>query len=261
MWFLEYLEYACSEAVITGQHITVDEDRIKTLVKRKDWDGLTNAIYHMITTRVDWRENYDRLKAKHPNISSEYDKTVMTADHDNPSWAQWDVKPHRNRKESMKLYFSIGVDDVFAMLKGIGKLRDYLEPISDRFCESLSFKIPTTFSGFTGHNDSLVVHFTFTDEYLKNANSVMLAKDAVHNAVNGWAARQGITFSKRTHTFGQDSGGKSYGGRLASKISDWAKDNSFDYEKAGKTNYVDELTKRIVVKMNNTLADIKVLDR
>lgn len=214
-------------------------------MQKKNWKGLADYLYRTITVNVQKTQQLQQ-KWNDPQMQQwreYYRKVVEPHSGSNPAWAQWDVlkDPNKVKGKNFKFYYTIADASLPNFLPKLDQLQQMLVPVAQQNQTSLSFKIPTTFSGFMGSNDRFVIHFS-------NQN----AKDVIQQVVNQWIQSNGIQTEQRTHTFGQDVEKESYGIRIANQIAQYAQ----KYMESGKYT-PEQITQWIITYFPQQLKDIK----
>jgi hypothetical protein len=121
-------------------------------------------------------------------------------------------RPQHHDKEKYdthKLYYTINAtefEDVYKFINAIPHLKKILKRATSNIEGKVSFKTLIDLEDFMNDNDNLCVHF-----------SNPKAKDAVAGAVKAWMSTNQINSGERTHTFGRDSEGTSFGWLIAEK--------------------------------------------
>ena len=205
------------------QSIQISQGEIAKYVQRKNWQGLADYLYKTITTNVQ-KTDYLNKNWNDPSLKQWRDYYSKIADPHtggSPGWAQWNVvkDPNKVKGKNFKFYYTISDESLPNFITKLDQLQQILLPIAQQNSTSLSFKIPSNFSGFIGQNDRFVVHFS-------NQN----AQAAIQQAVGQWMQSNGIKTDQRTHSFGQDTEKESYGMRIASQIAQYAQ----QYFESGK---------------------------
>ncbi len=156
--------------------------------------SLSNFLYTSITTRPNWKQDYNNLSIT-KEMQDAYIRVTKTSTKGNSAWSQFDVlKGLQQGQGDWKIYFTPSNEDVFTFINAIPDLSQYLKPIADKYQMNLDYKVPTTLTGFIGINDRLVLHFS-------NKSAI----EEIKQAVSQWASSIGISFGNRTHNVGQDS--------------------------------------------------------
>ncbi len=241
------LEEAYLKVLVEAQRISISRQEVKKLIDAKNYKGLTDYLYKCLTLNTGWKAKADKLSQQDKLIYRQ--KTEDDSDKSNPAWAGWTVKAKKDPKQSTnnyKLYYSPGDEDAIKLIKGVDSLKQMLaQDLSQSDIESISFKIPSTLSGYIGHNDRLVVHFFTHKDHLDQI------KRQIQQTVESWAQSNGITLNSRTHTFGQDVGSSSYGQRIAENIVKALKPHA----DSGKYNS-DQLTAWVIQSFQSSAKDI-----
>jgi len=226
------------------QEIQVSRSKVKSFLASNNFDGLSGYLYECITRNFSGVQEAQKKLAdpKFNLLRDKYNSIVSTAKpSNNPGWAQWDIqKSLQQTSGDMKLYFSPLNNDVEKFINGLQNLYQILVPISTKYNCNIDFKIPTTLSSYLGLNDKLIVHF-----------SNQQATREINQIISNWGKSYGITFGQRTHSIGQDIGGKSYGERISEQISNYSK----QYLESKKYN-VDQITDWVLLYFNKLLTNV-----
>jgi hypothetical protein len=233
--------------LIEAQRISISQQQVRQLIDKKDYKRLTDYLYKCLTNNTGWESKLNNITQQDKTA---YRTKTETSDKSNPAWAGWTVKSKKDENKSSnnyKLYYSTGDDDAIKIINGIDSLKEKLSTALSQFdIKSASFKIPMTLSGYIYHNYRIVVHFFAKDNIEK-------IKQQIHQTVQSWANNNKITLHARTHNFGQDEGGNSYGMRIAEHIVKSLK----PHVDSGIYNN-DQLTAWVIKSFQSTTKDIQV---
>lgn len=133
------------------------------------------------------------------------------------AWIQWDLSPRTQNdttKNNLNLYFTFTKtpENILHFTKKLPDIIGNLYNKSKEFNSRISFKTHNHFPTLLHHNDTFKVYFNNPD-----------IKDDLLAYMNKLFNTLGIKTEKRSHTFGQDTGGQSYGIRLAVNVENWIK--------------------------------------
>jgi len=234
------------DSILTeAQRITISQQEIKKLIDNKDYTRLSDYLYKCLTLNTGWEAKVSKISQQDKLT---YRQKTETSDKSNPAWAAWTVKSKKDPKQptnNYKLYYSPTDDDAIKLINGVDSLKQMLTTaLNQSNVESISFKIPSTLSAYIGHNDRIVVHFFAKN----NVNQITMQ---IQQTVESWAKASAITLHSRTHTFGQDVGGSSYGQRIAQNIVNALK----PHVDSGKYN-TDQLTAWVIQSFKSSAKDI-----
>jgi len=220
------------------QNIGIIHADLVAVLSKKNVTSLQDFIYKVITTNFGWQNKISNLT---PALKEKYNLVTESAAKSNPAWSQWDVKKDVQKEASnYKLYFTPNDDSIEMVIAGIQYLSQYLAPIANKYQMNLDYKIPTTATGYIGHNDRLVIHFG-------NKN----AAQEINNAISQWAAAYSIQFGNRIHQLGQDVGPESWGSRVANHLAQYAIQyiNSGQYTAEQVAQWVEKYLPQVLSQM------------
>jgi hypothetical protein len=235
---------------IAQQSMQLSQSEIMEYISNNRWDALSNYLYSVIKGKVsenatqEWQAKDPEFDKKKELWSSKVNSSFF--DSGNQAWRQHTVNNQFAKSQSgnFKLYFTPNDEDSIKLLDALPRLAQVLQPISMQYQTNMSFKVTSTYSGFLGGNDRLVIHFANKD-----------VRNAVNQAVMQWASNSGINMSGRTHNFGQDGSssnkGESYGVKVANSLTENAK----KHKESGQ--YTDEqLTQWVIKYFGHQLASL-----
>jgi len=170
----------------------------------------------------------------------------------NGVWSQLDFNPNlKLKKDNTSYNFYVTIkktkQNINKFWISLRDLSNKIKSLSDTNQVALSFKTHTILDSMVTHNDS--IKFYFYDQSISND---------VHNVVNAWLNENGIEISERTHTFGIDKSGNSYGQMLANTLTQYFSKIIIDHPQASTDELVDyiktntpEVIKRIKTQSND----------
>ena len=207
--------------------IRLSRDAMINLIEKEDWGKLSEYIYGQIRITPEFQDqSFDQNRnAVTPEVKQQYSQGVSSANKGNPAWAQWVVTTGLDQKltvidESGKqlqdaqfnFYLTPPDNAIVPFVQNITSLINVLKPIAEQYQTSVSFKVPSTASGYLGVNDRLKVYYRNKD-----------AGQPLYQSTLSWLQSINAQASNRAYTFGYDADGKSYGQIVSGRITDYVK--------------------------------------
>lgn len=167
-------------------------------------------------------------------------------------WSQLNFNPNlKVKKDNITHNFYVTIkktkQNINKFWTSLRDLFNRIKNLSDTKQVALSFKTHTILDSMVTHNDS--IKFYIYDQSISND---------VRNIVNSWLNENGIEISDRTHNFGIDKSGNSYGHMLANTLTQYFSKIIRDHPQVSTDKIVDyiktntpEVIKRIKTQSNN----------
>lgn len=132
----------------------------------------------------------------------------------NPAWVQMNChRPTVNTVDHQaKMYVTIAPNDWKKVLSHLWSLFNLLQPLAQKRDQKLSFKVPSSLSGFRMHNDNLVIYF----------GNLRMA-EFVERIVNNWLNKHDIHQIPRAFdrtSIAQDSDKTSFSEHIAKTMAE-----------------------------------------
>jgi hypothetical protein len=218
---------------IAQQRVAINYNSLERMIEQKKFgsdpiaeqETVCGVIYRGITNQNADSDSRSKLNAIWKGLTNNqeeqsplnqlYISTVEKADVPNDSWAQWNIMErgsYDTHQNTLNFYYTIEktLENTEKFLNSIPNLHKVLQQFANQNSSRMAFKIPATLWLFAKHNDSLKVFF----------NNIAI-KDALNQTVTRFLSNNGISTSNRTHSFGQDTKGDSFGTRMAMRAQDW----------------------------------------